>query len=624
MKDILLEQIRKTEKLQRSLFYSNEKNPFDCTYELYELLKNAITKKEPFSMVRLGDGEGRVLAYPNLFNKDIFLNQVLTYQFGSSVVEELKRVFGDDYLQPSMTRLQSLVLDAIKNADIVGAPSWLHFRDSTNDTNIIPQAAQSVCLTTIEASVEKSVPIFDHFIFKPFHKEGLFNRLLKDLDQLTVISHTDITDQIASHFNLPKCDHIRIPGHQSFMQSGEFHYPTLYPEIESKINVKRRGDVFLVAAGYLGKHYCNIIKKKGGIGIDIGSIFDGWAGKGRPDATANKAHLLKGSRTLYIHMGHHKTGTTSLQWSLKQSEHQLADAGVNFLTSNGSGNSSELISVTAHRSHIVAKPQRSFYELIANSKKGNAVISAEHLSFIEDEKEIEELFNFSKQYFDEVRVICYLRRQDKLAISLKQQAAKQPFYGASPSSAICGHDSDSVMPKFTFTLLNYLDFKSKIEKWQAIFGNQNVILRIYDKKVLVDGCVCKDFSSILGLKKPLKSLNINEGLGVVKTKVKHFLLETKAPQEIVSYVDELSINDSNYTLVNKELRLPNILSKFYEDNTKLDLDKDLLACLNSPSAHRYMEPARAIAEITLEILNDAKQNKSIVIDKYKKVVEAYL
>ena len=167
MKDILLEQIRKTEKLQRSLFYSNEKNPFDCTYELYELLKNAITKKEPFSMVRLGDGEGRVLAYPNLFNKDIFLNQVLTYQFGSSVVEELKRVFGDDYLQPSMTRLQSLVLDAIKNADIVGAPSWLHFRDSTNDTNIIPQAAQSVCLTTIEASVEKSVPIFDHFIFKP-------------------------------------------------------------------------------------------------------------------------------------------------------------------------------------------------------------------------------------------------------------------------------------------------------------------------------------------------------------------------------------------------------------------------------------------------------------------------
>ena len=74
-------------------------------------------------------------------------------------------------------------------------------------------------------------------------------------------------------------------------------------------------------------------------------------------------------------------------------EHQLADAGVNFLTSNGSGNSSELISVTAHRSHIVAKPQRSFYELIANSKKGNAVISAEHLSFIEDEKEIEELFS---------------------------------------------------------------------------------------------------------------------------------------------------------------------------------------------------------------------------------------
>ena len=72
------------------------------------------------------------------------------------------------------------------------------------------------------------------------------------------------------------------------------------------------------------------------------------------------------------------------------------------------------------------------------------------------------------------------------------------------------------------------------------------------------------------------------------------------------------------------MRLPNILSKFYEDNTTLDLDKDLLACLNSPNVHTYMEPARAIAEITLEILNEAKQNKSIEIDKYKKVVEAYL
>ncbi|MAG87375.1 MAG: hypothetical protein CMB97_08435, partial [Flavobacteriaceae bacterium] len=455
-------------------------------------------------------------------------------------------------------------------------------------------------------------------------KEGLFTQLFKDLDQLTVISHTDITEQIASHFNLRKCEHIRIPGHQSFMKSGEFHYPTIYPEIESKINIENKGDVFLVAAGYLGKHYCNIIKKKGGIGIDIGSIFDGWAGKGRPDATANKAHLLNKSRTLYIHIGHHKTGTTSLQWSLKQSEQQLADANVNFLTSNGSGNSSELISVNANRSCIVAKPQKSFYELIANAKQGNAVISAEHLSFIEDEKEISELFNFSKKYFDEVKVICYLRRQDKLAISLKQQAAKQPYYGASPSSAICGHDTESMMPKFTFTLLKYLDFKTKIEKWREVFGSNNVILRVYDKKVLEEGCVCKDFSSIIGLKKPLKSLNINEGLGVVKTKVKHFLLETKAPHEIVSYVNELNLSDSNYALVKKELKVPNILSKFYEDNTMLNLDKDLLACLNNPNAHTYMDPVRAIAEITLEVLNEAKKTKHIEIDKYRKVVEAYL
>ena len=41
------------------------------------------------------------------------------------------------------------------------------------------------------------------------------------------------------------------------------------------------GALFLVGAGAFGKIYCQWIKERGGIAIDIGSIFDSWANIGR-------------------------------------------------------------------------------------------------------------------------------------------------------------------------------------------------------------------------------------------------------------------------------------------------------------------------------------------------------
>ena len=292
MRDALLQQIKRTEELQRSLFAHNDKNPFHNTSELCQLLKDAIDAKTPFSLIRIGDGEGRILAYPQLFDDKIYINDVLTYQYGSEVIAELIKEFGSDYLDTSMKVLQNMVLEAISNADVIGACSWLHFRDEVCNTNIIPQAANSVCLEKVKKFSRPEVPVFDAFIFKPFHKDGCFDKLFNSLDRITVISHTDISEKLIKTFKFSGCNHIKIPGHQSFMQSEEFHFPSKYKEIEIEIKISEAGQVFLVAAGYLGKHYCNIIKQRGGIAIDIGSIFDGWCGMGRADATANMEHRL--------------------------------------------------------------------------------------------------------------------------------------------------------------------------------------------------------------------------------------------------------------------------------------------------------------------------------------------
>ena len=47
--------------------------------------------------------------------------------------------------------------------------------------------------------------------------------------------------------------------------------------LKNNIDVPYQGAIFLVGAGVLGKIYCDVIKEKGGIAIDIGAIFDAWA-----------------------------------------------------------------------------------------------------------------------------------------------------------------------------------------------------------------------------------------------------------------------------------------------------------------------------------------------------------
>lgn len=276
---------------QKELFYSNEKDPFECSIDLLNILKEAIKLSQPFSMIRLGDGEGRILGYPTVFEEKVYLNEVLTYQYGGQVIRRLRDIHKDNFLSNSMYELKGFITDAIDNADVIGAPSWLHFRSDITESNLTALTAQSVCLEYINTS-QKNAKVFDHFIFKPFNNKGYFKELLKDVSNLNIISHTDIGDKVVQFFDIETCNHIKIPGHQSFMKGDLLHYPDEYKNVLQKIEKVSKGELFFVAAGYLGKHYCNHIKKHGGIAIDIGSIFDGWSGKGRDDAIKNVEQRL--------------------------------------------------------------------------------------------------------------------------------------------------------------------------------------------------------------------------------------------------------------------------------------------------------------------------------------------
>lgn len=281
--------------LSKELFSFCDGDPWKEAPELAMRLQQAISDKTPFSLVRFGDGEGRILGYPEAFDLTALNHQVLSYQFGDGVFEALEEEYPEDSRENAVLDLKSMLIDSMCSADIIGLPSWLHFRSDVTQDNINGLIGQAACLKSF--SKYRTFPekyICDHYIFHQFQYLSLFDKLLNELKFVGLVSHTDISKDLEEIFSIKSSAFYEIPGHKTFMDTGGLHFPHVYKEIIKSIIVPFEGAVFLVAAGYLAKVYCAAIKQKGGIAIDIGSVFDGWTGIGRTNVTHNeKLRLIK-------------------------------------------------------------------------------------------------------------------------------------------------------------------------------------------------------------------------------------------------------------------------------------------------------------------------------------------
>lgn len=259
---------------------------------LYFRLLTVINSKKPFSLIRLGDGEGRIFGYGSLFNQFDISHEVLGYQFGPRVFDALDQSFNSRQLDIPIKILQQHLINSVQNADWIFVPSLIHFNEVT-DNNCNALLGQSCSVNTLLKFRPDVIPhAEDHFVFRFFQRYGYFAKILNSVSSVTIISHSDCTAELKKSFGLDAVTHIKIPGHATFMSESEIHFPDAYLEIIRNITVVNSGDLFLVAAGYLGKLYCNVIKQRGGIAIDIGSVFDGWVGVGRLDATEDKSLRL--------------------------------------------------------------------------------------------------------------------------------------------------------------------------------------------------------------------------------------------------------------------------------------------------------------------------------------------
>ncbi len=230
--------------------------------------------KEPASIIRLGDGEGRLLGFPELVRKkqdnpadkdSKYLDYSLNIWFGHTDFDE--GLLGDISLQ---------LRHAVKHADIVGLPRKNQYHAHGAYRLVFDAMDRYQLWNDQQAYTDAALHRYLQF--------GLFySNILDNLDFAGIITGRNKLASLIQHaFNIAHIDEHLIPEEAQYATGVVAeHLPSRFNTLKNEIRVPYKGAVYLVGAGALGKIYCQWVKQAGGIAIDIGSICDSWSKQGR-------------------------------------------------------------------------------------------------------------------------------------------------------------------------------------------------------------------------------------------------------------------------------------------------------------------------------------------------------
>lgn len=254
-------------------------------------LQAIINQRRPCSVIRLGDGEGVVLAKPSLSHP--LLGPYLVSHFGPSVtqaqVDSLSLRLQEGCSRAFMVGVRPDILDNdVEDSWFDLAPSDFlerflrsfklrpHERKSINYANSYRLALLNMVLANglLTANTELT-SAWCHF---EWSRSGFLADLVHKESRIGLISrHRDLAGLIEKHGT--EVDYYPIPARYIRSDSNWTpHYPDRFDQILNSMEVAFKGQVFLVGAGICGKVYCDEIALRGGIAIDIGSVCDSWLG----------------------------------------------------------------------------------------------------------------------------------------------------------------------------------------------------------------------------------------------------------------------------------------------------------------------------------------------------------
>ncbi|WP_459385230.1 hypothetical protein [Arthrobacter humicola] len=236
-------------------------------------ITEAINSETPFSMVRMSDGEGNCLfdydEYPAL--KHYILDRISFMHFGEgSVVPQNDREF------------LNMMLQAIDTSDVLGVPE--------------PEAIARGYATPPEELDVRAVVGNRTAALKVAARGGAYNvaspwvnrQLLGHYEEIfagreavgVISSHPELGTLMKQRFRIGNVVEHVIPKQAVFVKfedrKNSQHYPDVFQKIVDSIAPIKPGMPYLVSGGLLAKYYCHVIKSRGGVAIDTGSVPEIW------------------------------------------------------------------------------------------------------------------------------------------------------------------------------------------------------------------------------------------------------------------------------------------------------------------------------------------------------------
>lgn len=223
-------------------------------------------------------------------------------------------------------------------------------------------------------------------------------------------------------------------------------------------------------------------------------------------------------KTIYLHIGTHKTGTTAIQMFATRNASELERRGY-FYPQIGR----PFISGIAHGHHLfpwcivnhpvpkrywmdLAQDKKSVFEHLFKAIELNTcdkiILSSEEFDVFST-SHIESLKSLLASF--DVKVIAYLRRKDLYVESMYQ------------TMVVYNDESrqlNEVLNQGFRSPLNYFDF---LDGWRRVFGHENVIIRLYCPESLELGDAVSDFYNIIGV--DIKDLRDSDDLLKINSSV---------------------------------------------------------------------------------------------------------
>ena len=198
---------------------------------------------------------------------------------------------------------------------------------------------------------------------------------------------------------------------------------------------------------------------------------------------------------IHLHIGTHKTGTTSIQKFLDHNRSKLLDLGYLYPLSGRP----DALSVAQHKlpwgfmgakrlkkaagkQEGLRQEWNKLHKEIAREKKQNVIISAEDFSNLKA-KRIRAVKKRLSRY--DTKVVVYLRKQDDFFLSSYSQVLKGSAFYKSIEEYI----------KQGWHRGNYYDF---LEVWSKAFGKENIVVKVYEQLQMKQGLM-PSFLEAIGL-----------------------------------------------------------------------------------------------------------------------------